>query len=72
MNENKKDNAKPVEKQEEEQTRQKDTGKSGDKKESISEAPEQSTQYFQDPQSGEWKIHNPAGSYGYNYLYRDY
>ena len=33
---------------------------------------EQSTGYIRDPETGEWKIHNPAGSFGYNYLYRDY
>lgn len=33
---------------------------------------EQSTGYIKDPKTGEWKVVNPAGSAGYNYLYRDY
>lgn len=32
---------------------------------------EQSTTYKKDPRTGKWIIQNPAGSMGYNYLYRD-
>jgi hypothetical protein len=27
--------------------------------------------YIRDKETGDWKVRNPAGSMGYNYLYRD-
>ena len=33
--------------------------------------PSHSTCYIKDKKTGKWKIVNPAGSTGYNYLYRD-
>lgn len=33
--------------------------------------PETSTLYYRDKETGEWKVHNPAGSMVYNYLTRD-
>ncbi|MDQ1355479.1 MAG: hypothetical protein QG657_5789 [Acidobacteriota bacterium] len=33
--------------------------------------PETSTLYYQDKETGEWKVTNPAGSMVYNYLTRD-
>ena len=33
--------------------------------------PSHSTSYIKDKKTGKWKIVNPAGSMGYNYLYRD-
>lgn len=38
---------------------------------SINSNPETSAQYYQDKESGQWKIYNPAGSMVYNYLTRD-
>jgi hypothetical protein len=35
------------------------------------ESPENAATYSRDQNSGEWKINNPSGSKGYNYLYRD-
>ena len=32
---------------------------------------ENSAVYVQDKKSGKWEVRNPAGSFAYNYLYRD-
>lgn len=32
---------------------------------------ENSAIYSRDKETGEWKVRNPSGSIGYNYLYRD-
>ncbi len=45
-----------------------DNGESQDPKEKH---PSHSTVYIKDKKTGKWKIVNPAGSMGYNYLYRD-
>lgn len=44
------------------------TGENQDPKEKH---PSHSTHYIKDKKTGKWKIVNPAGSTGYNYLYRD-
>jgi hypothetical protein len=33
--------------------------------------PNTSALYIKDKETGEWKVGNPSGSMGYNYLYRD-
>jgi len=33
--------------------------------------PNTSALYIKDKETGEWKVRNPSGSMGYNYLYRD-
>jgi len=37
----------------------------------VSQDPEHSALYRKDPETGLWIVVNPAGSLGYNYLYRD-
>ncbi|HLP45192.1 MAG TPA: hypothetical protein VK469_04560 [Candidatus Kapabacteria bacterium] len=38
---------------------------------SFNPNPETSSQYYRDKETGDWKIHNPAGSMVYNYLTRE-
>lgn len=37
----------------------------------VSQDTEHSALYRKDPETGLWIVVNPAGSLGYNYLYRD-
>jgi hypothetical protein len=43
----------------------------GDREPSTEENADDSSVYIQDKETGQWKVRNPSGSIGYNYLYRD-
>jgi len=54
-------------KNEEEKNKDRETGAD----QPVSQDPEHSALYRKDPETGLWIVVNPAGSLGYNYLYRD-